>query len=73
MLFKTFTRLKLRSILQLFIGYINPNPGLYSQTCAATFDLKPGRVVRKYPYDKVPNAYFVQIWDFGIKLSSNIH
>jgi hypothetical protein len=49
----------------VFIGYINPNPGLYSQTCAATFDLKPGRVVRKYPYDKAPNAYFVQIWDFG--------
>ena len=50
----------------VFIGYINPNPGLYSQTCAVTFNLKPGRVVRKYPYDKVPNAYFVQIWEFGL-------
>lgn len=49
----------------VFIGFINPKPGLYSQTCAATFDLKPGRVVRKYPYDKIPNAYFIQIWDFG--------
>jgi hypothetical protein len=49
----------------VFIGYINPKPGLYSQTCAATFDLKPGRVVREYPNDRIPNSSFIQIWDFG--------
>lgn len=49
----------------VFIGYIDPNPGRYSQTCAATFQLKPGQIVRKYPYDRIPNAYYVQIWDYG--------
>jgi hypothetical protein len=49
----------------VFIGYIDPKPSRYSQTCAVTFDLKPGRVVRKYEYDRIPNAYYLQVWDFG--------
>jgi hypothetical protein len=49
----------------VFIGFINPKPTRYSQTCAATFQLKPGEIIRKYPYDRVPNAYYIQKWDFG--------
>lgn len=49
----------------VFIGFIDPKPSRYSQTCAATFQRSPGQIVRKYPYDRVPNAYYMQVWDFG--------
>ena len=50
----------------VFIGYINPKPSLKCQTCAMTFELKPGREVRRWDVNDPPGAHFVLVREEGL-------
>lgn len=50
----------------LFIGYIDPKPALQCQTCAMTFDLKPGREVRRWDVNDPPGAHQILVREEGL-------
>jgi len=50
----------------VFIGYINPTPGLKCQTCAMTFELKPGREVRRWDVNDPPGAHQILVREEGL-------
>lgn len=50
----------------VFIGYINPNPGLKTQTCCMTFELDPGREVRRWDVNDPPGAHYVLVREEGL-------
>jgi len=50
----------------VFIGYINPKPSLKCQTCAMTFELAPGREVRRWDVNDPPGAHFVLVREEGL-------
>jgi len=50
----------------VFIGYINPKPTLKCQTCAMTFELKPGREVRRWDVNDPPGAHFILVREEGL-------
>lgn len=50
----------------VFIGYINPKPGLKTQTCCMTFELDPGRGVYRYDPGDPPNAHYIMVREEGL-------
>jgi hypothetical protein len=50
----------------VFIGWIHPRPTLKCQTCAMTFELKPGREVRRWDVNDPPGAHQILVREEGL-------